>query len=49
MVLQAHQFISTISGVAKNFKRGGHDFHFFLSVFSFARTKLKLIGKQKML
>ena len=38
------------SGVARNCKReGGHNFHFFSSVFFFNRTNLKLIKKQEKL
>ena len=37
------------AGVARNFKRGRHNFHIFSSVFFFGRTNLKLIEKQEKL
>ena len=35
------------SGVARNFKKGGHNFHIFFKRIFFGRTKLKLIEKQE--
>ena len=37
------------SGVARNFKREGHNFHNFCQAYFFGRTNLKLIKKQEKL
>ena len=37
------------SDVARNFKRGGHNFYIFSQACFFGRTKLKLIEKQERL
>ena len=42
MVLQAHQFISAISGVARNFLKGrGQKFHHIFSAYFFWQNKFK--------
>ena len=41
-----HQKYRWNSGVAKNFRRRGHNFHIFLIVFLFGLTTLKLIEQE---